>query len=64
MQSIIKLPQVKVLTALSRSSIYLKMSQDEFPKPISLGARSVGWIESEIQEWITARIKMSRPEQF
>ena len=64
MQNIIKLPQVKVLTALSRSSIYLKMSQDEFPKPISLGARSVGWIESEIQEWITARIKMSRPEQF
>jgi len=60
MQKIIKLPQVKSETALSRSTIYLKMSQGEFPRPISLGARSVGWIESEVQDWINKQIELSR----
>lgn len=60
MNKIIKLPEVTALTSLSRSSIYLKVSRNEFPKPVSLGARSVGWIESEVQDWIDARIELSR----
>ena len=60
MQTIIKLPEVKSKTALSRSTIYLKMSLGEFPRPISLGARSVGWIESEVQDWVNKQIELSR----
>lgn len=60
MQIIIKLPRVKAVTALSRSTIYLKMSRNEFPKPISLGIRSVGWLESEVDAWVQLQIDLSR----
>jgi len=38
------------------------MSEDSFPKPISLGrgGRSVGWIESEIEAWLQKQIEESR----
>jgi len=58
---ILRLPMVKERTGLARSTIYLKISQGEFPKPISLGDRSVGWIEEEITSWIEQRIQSSRP---
>lgn len=59
-QKILRLPAVKEITGYSRSSIYLKVSQGNFPMPISLGARSVGWLESEIAGWIEQRILDSR----
>jgi prophage regulatory protein len=60
---IIKLPAVKDRTSLSRSAIYLKISQNTFPAPISLGDRSVGWIEEEINSWIKERIESSRSKK-
>lgn len=57
---ILRLPTVKAITGLSRSTIYLRVSQGSFPKPISLGARAVGWVESEITDWIAQRIQQSR----
>lgn len=57
---ILRLPAVEDRTGLRRSTIYLKISQDKFPKPISLGYRSVGWIEEEITSWIEQRIQSSR----
>jgi len=53
---ILKLNDVIEKTGLSRSTIYLKMSQSEFPKSISLGKRSVGWLEKDIDDWIKQRI--------
>lgn len=53
---ILKLKEVMGCTALSRSTIYKYLSEDRFPKPISLGERSVGWLDSEVEEWILARI--------
>ncbi|GHT94712.1 hypothetical protein AGMMS49545_16450 [Betaproteobacteria bacterium] len=58
--SILRRKQVQARTGLSRSTIYLKTSEGEFPKPISLGARAVGWIESEIDAWLSAQIEKSR----
>ncbi len=58
--SILKLPSVKERTGLSRSAIYLKISKSDFPEPISLGSRSIGWVEHEITEWIEQRIQCSR----
>lgn len=59
-QKICRLPDVVARTGLSRSTIYELISRDEFPPQISLGRRSVGWLESEIQDWINDRIKVSR----
>jgi prophage regulatory protein len=58
--TILRLPAVKARTGLSRSTIYLRISQGRFPAPISLGYRAVGWVESEINEWITKHIEESR----
>jgi len=60
--NLIKLPNVIQRTGLSRSSIYLKISKGEFPKQINLSERSIGFIESEIDNWIDERIKASRQE--
>jgi len=57
---ILRLPAVKELTGLSRSSIYLRISKNEFPSQISLGDRAVGWIETDIERWLTQKIEDSR----
>jgi len=62
MHTILRLPDVKRSTGLSRSSIYLRISQGTFPKPVSLGGRAVGWLEAEIQQWLQRRIEASRSE--
>lgn len=58
--SILRLSQVISRTGLSRSTIYQRMDDGEFPRQISLGANSVGWIEAEIDDWISSRIQQSR----
>ena len=58
--TILRLPQVLDRTGLSRSSIYAKVSAGDFPEPISLGARAVGWIEDEVLTWLTERVEVSR----
>lgn len=58
-----RLPEVKSRTGLSRSSIYLRMKQGTFPKNISLGGRAVGWLESDIDQWLEDCVTISRGEQ-
>jgi len=60
---IIRLPAVKAKTGLSRSSIYLRMSKNEFPKSISLGDRAIGWLESDIEQWIEEKVSASKQLQ-
>lgn len=57
MYKIIRLPDVVKSTGLARSTIYKKISLGEFPKSISLGTTSVGWLESDVQQWIESRIQ-------
>ena len=56
MTKILRFPTVIERTGLSRSTIYLKMNEGNFPKQISLGPNSIGWLEEEIQEWIDSRV--------
>ena len=58
--TILRLPAVKTRTGLSRSTIYLRVAEGKFPKPISLGARSVGWVDADVDAWITRQIEQSR----
>lgn len=54
-QAILRLPQVKTRTGLSRSSIYAAVKRGEFPASVALGARAIGWRASEIDQWIETR---------
>ncbi len=58
--AILRLPAVIARTGLSRSTIYLRISNDDFPAPISLGGRAVGWVESDIDDWLAEKIEASR----
>ncbi len=65
--TILRRKQVEIRTGLSRSTIYSKIKSERlgehdptFPKPIKLGGKAVGWIESEIEAWINAQIQKSR----
>jgi prophage regulatory protein len=57
---ILRLPSVKSRTGLSRSSIYLRISENRFPKPVQLGGRAVGWVEAEIDDWLDHQIRNRR----
>ena len=56
-----RLPRVRERTGRGRASIYAGVKSGTFPAPIKLGARAVGWLESEIDQWISARTAASRP---
>ncbi len=56
--SILRRKQVEKQTGLSRSTIYLRIQNGTFPRPIKLGARAVGWLENEIEAWLTARMEI------
>lgn len=53
---VLRLKDVIENTGLARSTIYKYIDAGTFPKPIELGARSVGWVDSEISDWILQRI--------
>ena len=55
----IRLPQVKELTCLSKSSIYRLMEEGDFPKQVSLGARSVAWVKSQVEDWCLSKVKVA-----
>jgi prophage regulatory protein len=58
--AIIRRKQVEARTGLSRSTIYLRMAEGNFPKPVNIGPRAVGWIESEVTDWLNTRVEQSR----
>jgi prophage regulatory protein len=54
--TILRLPAVKAQSGASRSTIYLRIKQGLWPKPVKLGPRSVGWPASEVSALNAARI--------
>ena len=59
-QRILRLPEVKAKTGFGRSTIYAPFyikrgANGEFPRSIRIGARAVGWLESDIDQWIETR---------
>lgn len=53
---ILRRPKVEELTGLGRSAIYEYMASGQFPRPVRLSGKSVGWIENEVSDWIEQRI--------
>lgn len=62
--SILRLPAVKSESGLSRSTIYLRIAQGLWTKPISLGARAVGWPSYEASALNAARIAGKSNEEI
>ena len=60
LERLLPIREVMHLTGLSKSTIYLYVNDGEFPPPVKLGTRRVGWREVEIQSWVRARILESR----
>ena len=56
----IRLPEVKAVTGLSKTSIYQLIRAKSFPAPVRLGPRTVAWVKSEIREWAIERVRASR----
>lgn len=60
-ERVLKMPDTEQMIGLKRSSIYNKFTPKSryydptFPKPIKLGARAIGWFESDIQAWLESR---------
>lgn len=53
---IIRIKEVMELTGLARSTIYKFISNSQFPKSVALSDHCVGWVESEIQDWIIMKV--------
>lgn len=51
---IMRLDEVKKVTGLSKTSIYRFEKSGAFPKKVSIGKRSVGWFESDIEQFLLA----------
>ena len=54
---LLRLPMVMRITGLSRSTIYKLISQNQFPVPIKLSTRAVAWLQSEIETWVSSRVR-------
>jgi prophage regulatory protein len=61
--AILRRKQVEARTGLRRSTIYAKVATGEFPAPVRIGIRAVGWIEADVIRWLESRIAASRTSQ-
>ena len=56
----LRLPDVKAVTGLSKTSLYALIKEKSFPAPVRLGPRAVAWVKSEIRQWAVERVQASR----
>jgi prophage regulatory protein len=59
-RTFLRLKDVIRRTTYSRTRIYELINLRQFPGPIHLGARAVAWLESDVNDWMEARINASR----
>lgn len=60
---ILRVPAVLKRIGIGRATLYRWLKEDPtFPRPVKIGSHSVGWIEAEINSWLEARIRASRPQ--
>jgi prophage regulatory protein len=55
-----RLPEVRAVTGVSKSSLYALIRSNGFPSPVRLGPRTVGWLRSEVSQWAAERVYKSR----
>ena len=55
-QRIYRRREVEQLSGKKRSALYADIAEGKFPRPVKIGARAVGWLESEIVAWQASRL--------
>jgi prophage regulatory protein len=60
-EKLLRLGAVMERVPYSRPNIYRLIQLGQFPRQIPLGGRAVGWLESEIEEWIAQRVQNRTP---
>ena len=58
MERIMRISEVIQVTGLSKTTIWRRVKDEDFPAPVRLGTpatRSVGWRESEVKGWLGSR---------
>jgi prophage regulatory protein len=55
MNGVLRRREVEAATGLSRSAIYAAIAAGDFPRPIKLGVRAVGWRLDDIDQWFATR---------
>ena len=58
--TILRRRQVEARVGLKRSTLYGRIAEGTFPPPVRLGVRAVGWLSSEVDDWLRARVAASR----
>lgn len=58
-QTIARMPDAIKKTGLSRSTIYNLMAEGKFVRKIKLSQRSIGFLESDIDQWINRQVEKS-----
>jgi prophage regulatory protein len=61
--TIVRRPQVEARVGLRRSTIYQRMADGDFPRPVRLGGRAVGWLSTEIDHWINQQVELTRSKE-
>lgn len=64
LNTLLRLPAVKGQSGYSRSTIYLRMSQGLWTRPVSLGARAVAWPAGDVAALNAARIAGKSEDQI
>jgi prophage regulatory protein len=59
-KQLVRLGRVQEMTSLARSTVYALIAEGAFPAQVKISPRRVGWIESEVLDWIRRRIEESR----
>ena len=52
---LIRVPEVLALIGVSRSTLYAMVAEGQFPRPVKIGHRSVGWPARDVQSWLDNR---------
>jgi prophage regulatory protein len=56
---VLRLKDLQRRLPLSRSAIYSRMAAGDFPPPIQLGPRAIGWRQTDIDAWVESRTRQS-----
>lgn len=61
-KTLIKISEVSNRAGICKSYIYKLISQNRFPRPVKVGSRAIAFVESEVDEWVDARIEERNKE--
>lgn len=57
-----RIPELLRLLGLSRSTLFRMVKRGDFPRPLQIGLRAVGWRVDEVQQWIAERPRAGRSQ--